>query len=495
MLDVLKKVSREQVDFLYWAEKWIITEKKQKLEFKKHNFLKDLYNCWADTIVIKKSAQVGATTFSILKALWLSIFNKISVIYTMPKKSDISDFSQGRINPIIKYSGINANVDNVGLKQIGDSFLYLRGTWGETEAISIPADLLIHDEIDRSKPDIIEMYEERLSASFLKWKVLLSTPTIPNYGICLHYQNSDMREWVVKCPAGHSQIIRESNIKDGKFVCIKCGRELDRSNGKWVKQNPNSKIAGFHITQLIADWISAREILEKKKRYKFKADYYNFVLGEEYAGGEGLVSRADILSCIENLVDFSGRTMIGVDWGEISWVVVRRENKIIHIEKIVDDTRKHAGRILELAEKFANPEADIVADFGYGDTKNKELIEKWLKGRVYMCVYSDGIIYPKINKEKHIINIDRTRSIEEALMEIKNREVKIQPCEMVEDFIEHHLNLYEKKIEDKHGAIRTVIERNGDDHLVHANNYSRLLLAGEEKDLAVGVGNWDISPD
>lgn len=234
----------------------------------------------------------------------------------------------------------------------------------------------------------------------------------------------------------------------------------------------------------------------KKKKYKFKRDYYNFVLGEDYAGGEGLVTRADILSCVKNINDFSGRTMIGVDWGDTSWAVVRRGHKIIHLEKITGDTRTHARQVLELAEKFANPEADIVADFGYGDTKNKELIDRWDRGRVYMCVYSDGVLYPEINENKHIIKVDRTRSLEETLMEIKDGELEIQPCELVEEFIEHHLNLYEKKVEDKHGAIRTVIERNGDDHFVHALNYSRLLLGSETGGkVGIKVGGWDTSPD
>ena len=491
MSDIPVFQNREQVDFRYWAEKHIITEKRNKLEFQRHKILTDLYDCWADRIVIKKSAQVGATTYGILRALWLGKFNKVVVIFTMPKSSDISDFSQARVNPIVRYSGIEANVDNVRLKQIESSFIHLRGTWGETEAISVPADLLIHDEIDRSKPDVIEMYEERLSASELKWKVLMSTPTIPNFGISAEFQKSDQREWVVKCPAGHSQIIRESNIKDGEFRCIKCGRILNRANGHWEKRNPKSEIAGFHITQLIAPWISAKDIIKKRNDYKFKRDYYNFVLGEEYAGGSGMVTRADIISCVKNITDYSGKAVVGVDWGDTSWAVVRKGNRIIHLAKITDDTRKHAQRVAELMEKFR---ADAVCDFGYGDTKNKQLID-WFPGRVWMCVYSDGVIFPKFNKEKHIVNIDRTRSIEEELAEIKDGTLEIQPQDLVEDFIQHHLNLASKKVEDKHGKIRTIIERSGPDHFVHANNYSRLLQGTEMPDLTETVSDLDDMPD
>jgi len=484
--------NREQADFCFWASKHIITEKKTKLEFGRHAFLRDLYNCWNNEIIIKKSAQVGATTYGLLRALWLGQYNKAAVIFTMPKKSDVSDFSQARINPIVKYSGLAANVDNVGLKQIGDSFLYFRGTWGETEAISVPADMLVHDEIDRSRPDVVEMYEERLSASDLKWKIVMSTPTIPNYGISAFYEQSDKREWIVKCPAGHRQIVRESNIKDGRFICLKCGRELDRTNGKWEKQNPGAGAAGYHITQLIAPWISAGEIISKRDKYKFKRDYFNFVLGEDYAGGVGLVKRSELISCVKSTSEYQEKALIGVDWGDTSWAVVRRGHSIIHLEKIEGDTRTHWVQVADLMDKF---NADTVADFGYGDTKNKSLIEKF-PGRVWMCVYSDGVIFPKFNEAKRIVNIDRTRSIEETLQEIKDGVLAIEPQDLVETFIEHFLNLTETKEEDKHGKIRTVIGRSGGDHFVHADNYSRLLLevkqAGESEAL---VGDWDFMPE
>ena len=66
------------------------------------------------------------------------------------------------------------------------------------------------------------------------------------------------------------------------------------------------------------------------------------------------------------------KTAVGVDWGDTSWAVVRRGNYILHMEQITGATRTHPRRVAELMEKF---NGHAVCDFGYGDTKNKALIE------------------------------------------------------------------------------------------------------------------------
>ena len=94
-----------------------------------------------------------------------------------------------------------------------------------------------------------------------------------------------------------------------------------------------------------------------------------------------------------------------------------------------------------------------------------------------MCIYtSDGKdAKPRINKSEHKINVDRTRSLQETAIEIKDGKVDIFANDCIEDFIRHHLNIAEVREEDKHGKVKTVMKRLGEDHLLHADNYSRLL--------------------
>lgn len=472
---------REQVDCRYWVEKYLRNEKNQPFNFQEFPFLVDIYDDMSREIVIKKAAQVGITAWAVNRVIWIAANFSITCIFTLPTGNDVSDFSQGRFNPVIRYSKINIpkEVDNVGMKKIGTSFIYLRGTWAEREAISIPSDINVHDEVNFSKPDISEMYEERLAVSPIKMQIQISTPTVPNTGISALYEQTNKKEWFVGClKCGYQQILTEENIIDDEFRCVKCKAVLDRKKGKWIATGSGKK-TGYHLSQLMAPWLSAKDILDKKENARLKKYYYNFVLGEDYAGGDEIVSRADIMACLTDTKDVitTGKTVIGVDWGDTSWVVVRRVNNIIYLEKITGDTRTHPGRVAELMQKF---NAYAVCDFGYGDTKNKALIE-WFPNRVWQCVYTPHILYPKLNDTKRIIEVDRTLSLLECFEEIKNKKVKIISSPEINVFITHFGNMVEKKIFKQDGDIKTQIERIGDDHYAHAYNYARLLFFTQQR--------------
>ena len=479
--------TKQQIDFRSFAEKYLRTEKNEIVDFSLFPFLKEIYDCRKKIIVIKKASQMGVSTMAINKVIWLAVNFVIAAIYTMPTGKDVSYFAQTRFDPVIENSDLNVplEIDNVGVKKIGSSFLFFRGTWEEKQAISIPSDFNVHDEVDFSKPNIVEMYKKRLSASPLAWQLLISTPTIPNYGITTEFEKTNKKEWFVRCKnCGYEQILTEENIIDEEFRCVKCKEVLDRTNGRWIATG-KGEIEGYHLSQLMAPWKSATEILDEKETAKLKKHYYNFVLGEEYAGGEEIVTRADILACIVPLRDVKeGRCVVGVDWGDTSWVVVRKGNYIVYMEKIEGDTRKHAPRVAELMAKF---NAYAVCDFGYGDTKNKFLIEKF-PSRVWMCVYDSKNIYPAFNEKKRIVNVDRTISLQECFGEIKSKEVKIFPGELIETFIQHFGNMVQEKEFDENGQVREIIRRTGDDHLAHAYNYARLLFVKSKVGVRPHVG-------
>lgn len=482
--------SRDKVDLLWWTSQFLKDEKGRKYEFSQRPYLKEIYDCWAKHQVLKKAAQLGLTTFAVNKALWLSNAYNVTTIFTMPTGKDINEFSKTRFNPALRNSNISQKleIDNAGVKQIGNSFIYFRGAWNEKQAISIPSDFNIHDELDRSKPDIREMYEERLSASEIGWKLDISTPTIPNYGISSIFEETDKRMWFVKCKCGFEQMLSEENIIDNEYRCLKCKEILDRARACW-KPTAKSDIVGYKLSQLMALWIPAKEILRKKAKYRFKADYYNMVLGDEYAGGEGMATRGDVIACLVKPYQAVGKTVIGVDWGDTSWFVVKRGKSLIYFGAIVGDTRTHSKQVAALMEKF---DAHAVCDFGYGDTKNNDLIE-WFPGRVWMCIYTeDGRdMNPRLNEEKRVVNIDRTRSLQESLKDIQERSVEIFEGEEVETLINHVLNVAETKEEDKHGQIKTIIKKTGDDHLLHAFNYTRLLEGKDISEDDISTGGVD----
>lgn len=483
---------RSAVDFQWYAANNLTTEKGQPLEFEERPYLKGIYDCLSKEKVFKKAAQVGMSGFEVNQAIWRASHRPMTVIYILPTDGDVREFSQARFNPITQKSNIIADmeVDNVSIKRIGHSFVYFRGAWNERAALTVPSDSNVYDELDRCKPDIVQTYNERLSASSMGYKDYLSTPTYPDIGIDAKWKESDQREWFVLCQkCGLEQVLTVEHIHfdSDAYRCERCKDPLDNRRGRW-KATAESAIAGFHPTQLICPWIRPQTIIDKRDKADFKKDFFNLVLGQTYASGTQSVQRVDILGCIEDSVSNQGQACMGVDWGDTSWFVIRKPGRIIHYGKIKGDTRTHPAQVMRIADKFSG--CRIVADFGYGDTKNQELIDKRPRGTVWMCIYAkDGNdIYPRFVDKDNEVHVDRTTSLQHGMEDITERRVQIQrntdvdPEEkdkklssLQELFIQHYTNLFEKKETDKHGSMRVTIESKGPDHLAHADNYASLL--------------------
>ena len=97
----IQNVTREDVDLLYFTQKHLCTEKGRVYEFADRGYLKDIYDCNARHIVVKKAAQMGITMYALNRAIWLCARNKVAVIFTMPTATAVSDLSQGRMNPSV----------------------------------------------------------------------------------------------------------------------------------------------------------------------------------------------------------------------------------------------------------------------------------------------------------------------------------------------------------------------------------------------------------
>ena len=323
-------------------------------------------------------------------------------------------------------------------------------------------------------------FNERLSASPFKFKIILSTPTRPGYGVDLDWKKSDQREWFVVCKCGTEQVLKFRHIDPERnaYVCenVKCKAVLDPAQGHWKATAVSAAgIVGYHPTQLICPWITPAEILKKKGDYEFPADFDNYVLGETYAGGTDTVTRADMIGCLSDSISPTRNRSLGVDWGNTTWFVARSPGQLIHYGKITGDTRTHARQVLEWADKLKC--GNLFMDFGFGDTKNKDVIDKRPAGTTWMVLYTkDGKdLYPKYNTDKNQVNVDRTRSLQLCMMEKKEQKCKIATHnECQEDLIEHYENLYEKIEKDDHGELHTFIENKGPDHLAHADNYARI---------------------
>ena len=96
----------------------------------------------------------------------------LNTIYFFPTRTDVIDFSKSRVGPLLYDNPFLAkqlrDTDTVGLKRIGDANLYFRGMKSTVGMKSVPADMIVFDELDEATPEARAMAWERIAHSRLQ---------------------------------------------------------------------------------------------------------------------------------------------------------------------------------------------------------------------------------------------------------------------------------------------------------------------------------------
>jgi hypothetical protein len=256
---------------------------------------KPLWQIYADehpNKVIGKPAQRGASEYAICytgfaldrgAAVWTGGAKAgLNVAYIFPKKEALGDFSKERLSGLISESDYLARMfgdddyNAITFKQVGDSFLYLRGGWSSAALKSFPADVLILDEFDEMASSAIALARRRLNASLVRRELALSTPSIPMKGIHALYLESDRHvyeqlhrcgSWVrydflrdVRAAGEPYDVWQQWPAEQIRRVvvsleCPSCGGVVSDeeriSEGRWVAEAPDVKgLRGYWIPPL-----------------------------------------------------------------------------------------------------------------------------------------------------------------------------------------------------------------------------------------------------
>ena len=494
-------VQTKQDHLLPWAADYIRTPKGDLLDFYDHPYLIEIYDDQSKEMIIKKAAQIGISTYAINKSMWFADTHQVSIIYTFPTASDVADFSKARITPVIQASPYLRNRVSGGieLKEIGKSFIYFRGAWSERQAISVDSDFNIHDEIDFSKPDIIDMYRERMSHSKYALFLALSTPSIPEYGIDYLFQRSDKHEWFITCPqCGEKQILKypdsiRGNTKEARYACIKCSATITddaRRNGKWVLTGDKDwGVRGYHISQLMAPWISATEILRKEERSRIRPtknltgirDFYNFCLGEAYGGDNVPLNRDTMLACIQNKYgwEVNGRsTAMGVDQGDKLHVVIYQKEKGSGKPRLIHAAIYDSFDVLpDLMDKYGVSICLIDA------LPNKHSARRFTlryPAKAWLVYYNENqkefINWKKdTEKREYRVIVNKIESFDNMAQKHKDLNVILPHLDSeLDQYIRQMTNWAKDKEEDSRGVVKFVYKKLGADHFANASNYAIL---------------------
>jgi len=486
---------------------WILnngirTEAGELLDFKKYRFMYDIYRDDSALICCKKAAQIGFTTYEILRTAYECRNDKIDILYVLPTADDVKRFSGGKTNKIIAWNpvlqGWTKDKDSVEQKQFGNNTIYYQGSWTERAALMITAKKLVVDEYDRCKPDIVEQYDSRLQSIADPKKAFFSNPSSPDFGVDKLYKQSDQKKWHITHSCGAEYPMDEDSIDYDKqlYVCPKCGVEItdtERTMGEW-KATAEGKWSGYWIPLWIAPWMSAAKIAEYKKEKT--AEYFdNFVAGRAFVGGGNKVAASTLISCLSTVVnDQTDRVIIGVDTGLPVYYTLANKQGFFYYGKCGDPTKgdKPYEQLEKLLLRF--PKSIMVADQG-GDLIGIRQLQAKYPGRVFLVWYrrdkkGQEMIKWGENEEYGKVAADRNRLIQLFIDEMLDKRVVFNGTESEwHEYILHWMNIYRTWEENALGVREFKWERQGADHWVHASIYSRIGLDKFATTMATIVGN------
>lgn len=475
-----------------------INENQKPFEFDKHRFMIQPYADSSPDQVIMKSAQVGWSVAAILKSIHAAAFVKLNVIYVLPTRNVVNDFVRPKVNPMIErnkaISKLVKGSDSVSLKQVGDRWIYFRGSFHEGEAISTTADLIVADEYDRSDQGVLTVYQSRLQASDFGWFWRFSNPSVPGFGVHGLYKDSDQMHWFVKCHhCNHEWYMDMEPSKDLNhyidearkvYACGKCDGVLtdqDRQRGRWVPKYKGRSRRGYWLSQLMIPWVSAEKIMQQRDSMNIEV-FHNFVLGLPYQASEFLLNQESFYRACKPGLAEKRDVMIGCDSGkEKHWVMGNAAGVFSYgktadwgdIERLI--TMYNATCVIDALPDFTVPEA---------------LARKY-PGKVYVHYYaSENTMSMDVSRRKEgadfgVIQSDRTKLFDLVAADVTSGKMRFfqQPKDL-NDLIYHVEQMYRMVEPDNRGILKARWETkdNKPDHWAHALAYFRVAQS-----FAIGV--------
>ncbi|MFG0800796.1 terminase gpA endonuclease subunit [Leclercia sp. GLN_9] len=332
-----------------WAEKHLIlpdgAAAGQKLKL--YSFQKEMLDIIDDIryrkVVYKTSAQIAKTTLLNSALFYWMGTDSSNIGIAQSSLAELKQWKSAKIDKTIEQVPVlselitdkndKTKANNQQQTELKDgSFLYFM-TLGSAKALrGKTLKRIILDEvsaIDQNSPEgnPIRLSEQRATDFGQEAKILISsTPTFSGDAIDVEYQNSDQREYFVKCyHCQHEHTLKWENVKfdwkkngkrsipdssTAKLHCPNCQEEITESQrikmvsgGCWIAQNPEvTDTAGFFINRLYSPNSTIQAIAKEFELAWYEYNYqtfYNTVLGLHYSD---LQEELDDLA-LENLRD------------------------------------------------------------------------------------------------------------------------------------------------------------------------------------------------
>lgn len=492
----------------------IKTESGQPLDFHQHRFLFDIYADRSPFICSMKAAQIGFTTYEILKSLHEAKNDGIDIIYVLPTADDVKQFSGGKTNRMIDNNPVlqewTNDKDSVEQKRVGKATIYYKGSWTERTALMNSAQKLIVDEYDRCKPSIVEQYDSRLQHALNPRKAYFSNPSFPDIGIDKFYKKSDQKKWHITHSCGATYPMLEDCIdyKTEIYRCPHCAQEItdeERRKGEWmatrVIPEGDEIWSGYWIPLWINPMFSAKKIAVYK-REKTPEYFANFVAGLPYVNANDMLSQSILeknLSSIQNTQQ--GRILIGLDTGHNLHYTMMNKQGVFYFgycPSIAENSKPNYDPYDEIDYRMIQyAGAILIADQG-GDLIGVRKLQAKYPGRVFLCWFTKETKNQQLirwgeNDEQGRVLVDRNRVVQLVVDQL-NEGGRITFNGSINDWqpvFDHILNIYRsREITDENEPTygwRWIWKRKGPDHYFFSMVYALIGMDKYAEDLATVI--------
>lgn len=443
-------------EFIIWALTSGVTADSQALDFNNHRYLIPIYMDDSKHIVWQKAAQLGATVYMLLRALWWLEKNqgRKAGLY-FPTQEGVQNLSKDRLGPMIdscpsiKNITLEDSKDKLGLRKIGKSSFYLYHLGGVASKDSVPLDFVSFDEVRLCNPRDIDQALHRLSSAALRgtgYRTFMSTCGAPNNDINLRFIGGTQHIWMSACgcPNGcdlartfPACVVTDDSKRPGEVYlrCPKCRWEIkDPQNGRYVPMNESADYHSYHVSQLVSKGRELKDIWREYLTTTNKEEFYNAALGIPFIDGANRgVTPAQLEDCINPELRWMrdenknrrrserpSQTAMGVDQGAGYCMVVIADinadgtkKRIRHVEIIeqYNPEYKRGGeevtpfaRLYELMEEF---NVGICVCDGAPNYNDSIKFAQSFPRRVYLARYQwdgkDVVLWGDSNKAKNAI--------------------------------------------------------------------------------------------
>lgn len=476
----------EDSDTMSYSE-WIIKNTKLKkvpFTFKGYEFQRQIVDDMSRNMSVIKCSQVGLTEVQMRKfAAFLTRNVGVSGIFTLPNDDMYRRVSTTRFGPMVNTEhvfnlGYDKPIRRMDLYQINQSFGYFVGN-KESDATSINADLLFHDEVDLSDQEMLGLFQSRLQGSDYRITQGFSTPTFEGFGIDSSFRASDQHEYMVKCQQCNHHNIPEFNadyivipglpsdlndlteidaeiasrldLANAHVRCQSCGEPLnlhDPTLREWVPRHAGRRGRGYRVTPFCTPRLTIEYIVDQLVQYKQKdalRRFYNTVLGMPYNDSNARLSELEIRAVMHGgTKPVLGKipVAVGIDMGITCHMVIMslETNTIIGWRQVV------ASNLVDEIRTLMNDYELITGAIDRNPyTPLSEEIRDLTDNRIIPVEYANSVLAPAVNIKKteldelSHIQANRTVMIDAVVSAIRKRKIAFTGYGSHETLIVQHL--------------------------------------------------------